>query len=266
MKRKDLDFATLSALYIYSPTKYVNNKNSYLLRTVILGCNFFDDFLVAGIRNSGEMVFCMLDLYRLLGILVVSKNEIDLSPLINYGYTEEKIEEIDFNSYYDFKTVVEFCIRESKGLMLLSSLTLYLKSFGLDYFNKWYYKYIKDIKLVDSAPFYLIDMEVPLLFSDFKNEDENLCGVTGDLYVIKFSTSVIKVGKSSSGSARIRQHVNEAGRYLVKVVDSYIKYKARLGEDILLDFCNKNGKLFYGKEYFKDLSFNKVKEFLIDLG
>ena len=121
-------------------------------------------------------------------------------------------------------------------------------------------------RLLNTAPFTKIDQNFILnLNTSFKSENENLCGVAGDLYIIKFSTGVVKVGKSSSGPARVRQHSNEAGRYLVKVVDSYIKFGARLGEDILVEFCNKHGKLFYGKEYFKDLDFNKIKEFLINI-
>lgn len=244
----------------------VNNKNSNLLRVLQLECDLFKTKLEVFIENSGELCFSTIDVFLILGILVRDEdNFLDISGLERFGCAEDVFKELDHDSYSSFGVVVDLCVEESNGLKFLSSLCLYLQSFGLDYFNKWYAKHVKNVKLIDSSPFYKMDYTTYLSIIDFKSEEENLCGVVGDLYAIKFSTGVIKVGKSKSGPARIKQHHNEAGRYSVKVVDSYIKYKARLGENALLDFCNKNGKLFYGNEYFKDLDFELVKEFLIVL-
>ena len=251
-----------------NPNKYeevsvfVENATDLRLRSFSLSADFTPCTLEACVRDSGELIFNMFDLFIMLGVLVVEDGDFDLTPLLSRGYNEESFDLLQYNSYFEFKTVVDLCLSEKNGLVLLSYLCNYLKSVNLDYFNKWYKKYLKQLKLLDDGSFYRTPGKVFLLDTDFKSKDDNLFGISGDLYVIEFSTGVIKVGRSKSGIERVRHHSNEAGRYLVTIVNSYIMYDAKISEESLIDFCRKNGELFYGNEFFKNLDFDKVKKFL----
>jgi hypothetical protein len=84
-----------------------------------------------------------------------------------------------------------------------------------------------------------------------------------DLYVIEFSTRVIKVGVSKNATKRITQHLNNSKSHDVSIINSFFMESYADNERNLIDYCCNNGKLYHGLEYFKELSFYSVKSWMI---
>ena len=238
---------------------FVENATDLRLRNFALSSDFSKWSLEVHVQDSGEVLFNLFDLINILDIPFEVIENYDVAVVVqDRGFSEDYLK----SPYVEFRVVVDLCLSKNNGLVCLSSIVNYLKSVNLDYFNKWYKKHLKQLKLLDDCSFYRTPGKVFLLDTDFKSKDDNLFGIGGDLYAIEFSTGVIKVGRSKSGIERVRHHSNEAGRYLVTIVNSYIMYDAKISEESLIDFCRKNGELFYGNEFFKNLDFDKVKKFL----
>ncbi len=82
----------------------------------------------------------------------------------------------------------------------------------------------------------------------------------GQLYVIEFSTGVIKVGMSRNADRRLAQHKADAGRYFIEVADRWISdlhAGFRANERALIKWCcwksTKGGSA--GGEYFLGLDY-----------
>lgn len=82
------------------------------------------------------------------------------------------------------------------------------------------------------------------------------------LYVVLFSTGVIKVGKGKNAFKRVKAHIIEAARFGVEVTNFFIEEKPQITEEDLIKFCLQHGTLCNGNEYFKDLKFESVVKFV----
>jgi len=244
--------------------KIINN-NSPLARRKNLISNITRYGLEIYILDSGEILFNMFDVLVITKFLDVVDYKLDLTRLKVLGFSDEWLDEFEDSTkpfWWSFESVVNFCVGREDSTIFLSALIGYLKSFGTDYFNKWYKKHTNSYMFDSKDPFIEEDADVFYTKEDFIVEKDNLCGVGGDIYVLQFSTGVIKVGKSKNGLKRIEQHVKEAYRYMVKVDKRFILLNSRKSEDALIDFCNKNGKCICGKEYFVNLNYDSIVNYL----
>jgi len=82
------------------------------------------------------------------------------------------------------------------------------------------------------------------------------------LYVLLFSTGIIKVGVSYHGQSRIKQHVYEAQKYGVSVIRNYISLNPKVTEKELIDYCSSISNRHVGKEYFSELNFDDAVSFI----
>jgi hypothetical protein len=80
----------------------------------------------------------------------------------------------------------------------------------------------------------------------------------GYLYVAEFGSGVVKVGKAADARSRLRSHA-KAG--LVR--SSWISLR-HIGitetERQLIAFCEANGTLYGGREYFRDIAFAAARD------
>ena len=83
-----------------------------------------------------------------------------------------------------------------------------------------------------------------------------------NVYIVEFDTGIIKVGKSRNTASRIKRHSDEAKKYGVSITKSYTKNNSSILESDLIQFCKLNSTVYYGNEYFKDLNFDSVVNFL----
>jgi predicted GIY-YIG superfamily endonuclease len=86
----------------------------------------------------------------------------------------------------------------------------------------------------------------------------------GHLYVIEFSTGVIKVGRSVNPATRLKEHTREAGRYGVTVLNAWASAEHEgivQSERQLVDYARTQGTEAGGYEYFKGASFDAIKEY-----
>lgn len=87
----------------------------------------------------------------------------------------------------------------------------------------------------------------------------------GNLYIIEFSTGVIKVGKSSTNGSRERRHRVLAESMGIDVTRSWSTpeiVETDLLERVLIKFCSRYGVCRGGSlEYFSGLDFDNVQKF-----
>lgn len=83
-----------------------------------------------------------------------------------------------------------------------------------------------------------------------------------ELYVVLFSTNVIKIGKSSNGFSRVKSHISQAQCFGVKTLQFFIEKNPTITEENLIQFCNQHGTLHHGNEYFTDLNYDLVVNFV----
>lgn len=83
-----------------------------------------------------------------------------------------------------------------------------------------------------------------------------------ELYVVLFNTGVLKVGRSNKGFNRVKSHISQAQCFGVKTLQFFIEKNPTITEEDLIEFCNQNGTLHHGSEYFTNLDYVKVVNFL----
>lgn len=82
------------------------------------------------------------------------------------------------------------------------------------------------------------------------------------LYVIEFSTGVIKVGTAIHVSTRIQFHARQAACFYATITRNYYIERTPVPESTLIAYCKGKGTLMSGYEYFTGLDFHDVVEFL----
>ncbi len=83
------------------------------------------------------------------------------------------------------------------------------------------------------------------------------------LYAVLFSTGALKVGRSHSAPKRIRAHQYEAEKYGVCVTESFWCEAGEKTEIELIAFCSSLQPAYLGNEYFKDIPFELVKDWML---
>jgi len=83
-----------------------------------------------------------------------------------------------------------------------------------------------------------------------------------ELYVVLFNTGVLKVGRSNKGFNRVKSHISQAQCFGVKTLQFFIEKNPTITEEDLIEFCNQNGTLHHVSEYFTNLDYVKVVNFL----
>jgi Rha family phage regulatory protein len=111
--------------------------------------------------------------------------------------------------------------------------------------------------------YYLITKEGEIALSTKQLFKQKKTKTSYGLYVLQLSTGVIKVGKSVNPEKRVAQHESDARKYGCFIEKQYISEKTKLSEDRLIFFCKiKGGIVNSGKEYFINVDFDEVVEFL----
>ena len=82
------------------------------------------------------------------------------------------------------------------------------------------------------------------------------------LYVVLFDHGVIKVGKGEHAIKRVKEHAKQASIFDRHVVDFFIEENPTITEEALIKFCITQGTLCHGNEYFKDLKYDQVVNFV----
>jgi len=100
-----------------------------------------------------------------------------------------------------------------------------------------------------------------------KDEFERWCNSKNsitipELYVVLFNTGVLKVGKSNKGFSRVKSHISQAQCFGVQTLKFFIEKNPTITEEELIEFCNQNGTLHHGNEYFTNLNYDKVVNFV----
>lgn len=84
------------------------------------------------------------------------------------------------------------------------------------------------------------------------------------LYVIQFSTGVVKVGKSNNPHARIAQHEISASRFGVSIAHAWhrlCKGDVEASEQMLINWCTATAaRVVFGRECFESISIDRVVE------
>lgn len=78
----------------------------------------------------------------------------------------------------------------------------------------------------------------------------------GHLYIVQFSSGVMKVGKSASPDSRLEQHA-KAG-FIERTWVSAFHLGTSGTERKVLSYCAEHGQLHGGREYFTGLNFTSV--------
>lgn len=93
--------------------------------------------------------------------------------------------------------------------------------------------------------------------------DENLRWHGGHLYVVEFSTGIIKVGRANKVEQRMKTHGNGAALHLASIARSWVSRRHLNfieNEERLIFSCREiYGEPFVGKEAFKDADFEGVR-------
>lgn len=82
------------------------------------------------------------------------------------------------------------------------------------------------------------------------------------LYVILFDNGVIKVGRSKNAVKRIMQHDDTARAFGRRIVKWHIEKEPDIFEIDLIKFCGQHGEVFNGNEYFKNLDYPLVLDYV----
>lgn len=90
-------------------------------------------------------------------------------------------------------------------------------------------------------------------------------GDWGHVYVVQFSTGVVKVGKGVNPERRIAHHAFQARIHGVAVTASWMSarhaHHSRT-EDQIIGYCVNHGtRIADGNEYFTDISFEAARDF-----
>jgi hypothetical protein len=86
----------------------------------------------------------------------------------------------------------------------------------------------------------------------------------GHIYVVEFTSGVVKVGKSTAPKARLASHVHHAlihGGGVRRSWASARHHGCTETERELIAYCKKDGVAAFGKEYFTGVSFADVRGF-----
>jgi len=103
----------------------------------------------------------------------------------------------------------------------------------------------------------------PSLKDEFERWCKSKTSITApELYVVLFNTGVIKVGKGAKGFSRVKSHISQAQCFGVKTLQFFIEKNPIITEEELIEFCNQNGTLHHGNEYFTGLDYNAVVNFV----
>lgn len=86
--------------------------------------------------------------------------------------------------------------------------------------------------------------------------------VKDQLYVILFDNGVIKVGRSKNAVKRVMQHDDTARAFGRRIVKWHIEKEPDMLELDLIKFCGQHGEVFNGNEYFKDLDYQLVLDYV----
>lgn len=87
----------------------------------------------------------------------------------------------------------------------------------------------------------------------------------GHLYAIEFTSGVIKVGRGANPTKRIAVHAANAAIHGGELRNWFTSRRHRgstATERHLIEACAANGRLVFGREYFRDLTFEKVCELI----
>ena len=86
----------------------------------------------------------------------------------------------------------------------------------------------------------------------------------GYVYVVEFTSGVVKVGKAANAKARIATHAAYARIHGGDVRRSWVSVKHRGYDDTersLIAMCRQLGVQAFGKEYFRDVRFESACEY-----
>lgn len=84
----------------------------------------------------------------------------------------------------------------------------------------------------------------------------------GHIYVVEFTSGVVKVGKAGSPKSRVASHAHHARVHGGDVRGSWISERhhgVSVTERDLIAYCKKRGVLAFGKEYFRGVDFDDVR-------
>lgn len=82
------------------------------------------------------------------------------------------------------------------------------------------------------------------------------------LYVALYQDGMIKVGKGIRAKNRIESHIMFAKSHSNPITDWHIEIAPKMTEKELIGFCRLHGTLHGGNEYFKNLDYDSVVNFL----
>lgn len=86
----------------------------------------------------------------------------------------------------------------------------------------------------------------------------------GFIYVVEFTSGVVKVGKTTHPDSRLATHAKFARIHGGDIRQSWISEQHHgfsKTERILIEFCQQRGVPIFGKEYFGGVSFNHVRDY-----
>ena len=156
--------------------------------------------------------------------------------------------------HLSLKATLWLIISESKNSLPLFKMILNKKDceFSQSFFNEVvsFAKQSTDKKVKPVKPVLLIPVNRPKR------------NIKTQLYVVKFSNGVIKVGKGIKALNRVLSHTKDASIFDVNVVSFFIEENPQIKEDNLIRFCVTHGTLYHGNEYFKNLDYDSVVNFL----
>jgi hypothetical protein len=86
----------------------------------------------------------------------------------------------------------------------------------------------------------------------------------GHVYVVEFTSGVVKVGKSTRPTDRLASHAKYAQIHGGDIRQSWISERHHGCSDTerkLIDLCKMRGEVVFGKEYFRGISFRAARDF-----
>ncbi|BDQ19714.1 hypothetical protein RQN9TF_10910 [Rhodococcus qingshengii] len=85
-------------------------------------------------------------------------------------------------------------------------------------------------------------------------------GIDGYIYIIRFSTGVVKAGKSSNPRGRISAHLNDAQKFNAEIDQLWLSVRHRNYSENEKMLLTRMGDPSHGFEYFSGMSFEEVVE------
>lgn len=85
-------------------------------------------------------------------------------------------------------------------------------------------------------------------------------GIDGYIYIIRFSTGVVKAGKSSNPRGRIGAHLNDAQKFNAEIDQLWLSVRHRNYSENEKMLLSRMGDPSHGFEYFSGMSFEEVVE------